>query len=190
MDGSPPMRVEPEACEDVFDCPPHVALAFATNYDDFELMTEDSPQPLWFGGDQGGYHFFTGIETHAMCDVLELEFGIDILRPEGGREPVASFSRLPLSVRCEMRPEWFPEGCDGDPSQQRWWPMLVIIPCAFHPEDPNNEADCAEPPAEPITDFEVVMTVSAHDEIGVSSPDPSRVVAHEVQVQPVCCGGE
>ncbi|GEM_PF-1742595 len=189
-DGSTPEMVKTEACSDVFDCPPDVTLAFATSNEDFTPMVDGGPQELWFGGEQGGYHFFAGVEMHGLCDVVYLDFGIDLLPPGGGRENLVRYNRHPLTIRCETRPEWYPEGCDGDSTQQRWWPMQVIVPCDNHPVDPLHDADCAEPPVEPITDMEAILTVTATDHTGDSDPSLTRTASHEVQVEPVCCGGE
>ncbi len=189
-DGSAPTPVPTTACDDVFDCPPAVRLAFSTDGADFELMQEDEPQELWFGGEQGGYHFFGAVETHGLCDVVFLDFGIDILPPAGGRENLVTYERHPLAIRCEDRPERFPDGCDGDRTQQRWWPMQIIVPCDQHPVDDGHDADCPDPPVEPITESEVILTLAARDHSGDEDPSANRAATDEVRIEPVCCGGE
>ena len=187
-DGSEP--VEPstsEACPDVFGCAPSVELAFATGPDDFAPIAEGSTQPIEYGA-QGGYHFNVAAQMHNLCPVVFLTFSLDVVRDDGSRETIQELERHVQTVRCEQQPDLFADGCDGEVTQQRWWPLQLAIPCDYHPNDPDpRELDCAEPPLEYIDELHVVLRVAARDHTGDTDPALTREASAEVAVGSDCC---
>ena len=188
-DGSPREAVAAvaDACSDVFDCPPSVELAFATGPEDFGPIVEGSEQDVYYGT-QGGYHLFVAAEMHNLCPVVFLNFSLDIEREDGTRETIQEQERHVQTVRCSQQGDLFADGCDGEPTQQRWWSLQLSLPCEYYPDDPEErELNCETEPVEHIENLDVVLRVEVRDHSEQADPAQAREAAAEVAVGPTCC---
>jgi len=188
-DGSPKERVPAVAdgCSDIFECGPEVELAFATGAEDFAPIAEGSSQPIQYGA-QGGYHLNVAAEMHNLCPVVFLNFALDIDRGGGVRETIQELDRHVQTVRCSQQADLFAGGCDGEPTQQRWWALQLAIPCDYHPDDPEErELNCENEPLEHLEDLDVIVRVEAWDHSEQADPAQARRVSTEVAVDAACC---
>ena len=134
------------------------------------MLVDGDTVPIWYG-DQGGYHVDLGFRSTNLCPVVFVDF--DLYDRDGDPTvPIHSARRHVQAIRTE--------GTDP-PSDQRWWTEQFRFPCAYWPNDPDNDPSCNEAPIAFLDELDLELRVSTENH------NEARSAVATVGLTATCC---
>lgn len=165
------------ACQENFCGLPEVWAATGSSAETFRLLEDGASVPIYFG-DQGGYHIDLAARTQNLCPVIFLDF--DLYDVTGGGETlIHSVTRHVQAVRENTDPEI--------PSIQRWWVEQYRFPCAWWPNDDENDPFCSDEPIAFIDQLDLRLDIGAQDHNIDETETPTRTTLASVNITAECC---